>query len=232
MAAEITRIDDLSLRFDPRPWPFANKRRAMIDANFARARQEKPQLWNGQVLVMHDHRFDRRRLEGRFLSTDFASFLSWRDWGFPEAGVINCFSMGALRSADGAWLMGVMSAQTSAGGKIYFPAGTPDLADVVDGVVDLEGSVIREVGEEAGLTSADFTAESGWYAVVEGARIALMKVLHTRERADVLRHRIIDFLGRETMPELADVRVVRSRSDIDAMMPSFVVAFVEHLGLA
>ena len=141
------------MTYAPQPWPFAVERRAEIDAHFEDARRERPGIWNGQVLVMHRHRFDRDVLEGAFLQTDFASFMTWRDWGFPEAGVTNCFSMGALRTSDGAWIMGVMAPHTSAAGKIYFPAGTPDPDDVVDGMVDLAGSVIREVAEETGLGS-------------------------------------------------------------------------------
>ena len=170
-------------------------------------------------------------LEGAFLKTDFASFMTWRDWGFPEAGVTNCFSMGALRTSDGAWIMGVMAAHTSAAGKIYFPAGTPDPDDIVDGAVDLAGSVIREVAEETGLGAGDFTEESGWHCVIDGPRIALMKVLQAHDPAEVLRRRILDHLAREAMPELADVRIVRSRRDVDPMMPRFVTAFLDHIPL-
>ena len=104
-APAVFRINRLSLAYAPLPWPFAAQRRAEIDAHFERARRERPGLWNGQVLVMHRHRLDRNVLEGAFLATDFASFMTWRDWGFPEAGVTNCFSMGALRGSDGGWIM-------------------------------------------------------------------------------------------------------------------------------
>ena len=221
-------IDRLSLAYAPQPWPFATERRAEIDAYFERARRERPGLWNGQVLVMHRHRVDGSALEGAFLPTDFASLMTWRDWGFPETGVTNCFSMGALRASDGGWIMGVMAAYTSAGGKIYFPAGTPDPDDVVDGAVDLGGSVIREVAEETGLGAEDFTEHEGWHCVVDGPRIALMKVLQAREPAEALRRRILDRLARETSPELADIRIVRSRRDFDPMMPRFVTAFLDR----
>jgi 8-oxo-dGTP pyrophosphatase MutT (NUDIX family) len=226
----VVAVNRLELAYAPQPWSFAEERRAEIDAHFTRARRARPGLWNGEVLVMHRHRLDRGTLEGAFLKTDFASFMTWRDWGFPEAGVTNCFSMGALRTSDGGWVMGVMAANTSAAGKIYFPAGTPDSGDVVDGVVDLAGSVIREVAEEIGLGADDFTAECGWHCVIDGPRIALMKVLQAHEPAEVLRHRILDHLAREAMPELADIRIVRSSRDFDPMMPRFVTAFLDHTG--
>jgi 8-oxo-dGTP pyrophosphatase MutT (NUDIX family) len=224
----VTSISRLSLQYRPRPWPFAAERRAEIDVHFEGVRRERPEIWNGPVLMMHDHRVHRGTLEGAFLQTDFASFLAWRDWGFPQAGVINCFSMGALRTSDGAWLLGVMGPKTSAAGKIYFPAGTPDPGDIVDGTVDLAGSVIREVAEETGLGPTDFVDASAWHCVTEGARMALIKVLQAHEPAVVLRQRILHYIGQETTPELSDIHIVRTPRDYDPMMPGFVTAFLDH----
>jgi len=228
VADAVCEVSRLELTYAPQPWPFATGRRSEIDAHFEHARRERPGIWNGQVLVMHRHRLEHGALEGAFLQTDFASFMAWRDWGFPETGVINCFSMAALRASDGGWIMGVMGPQTSAGGKIYFPAGTPEPEDVVDGIVDLAGSVIREVGEETGLGVDDFAEQNGWYCVVDGSRIALMRVLQARDPAETLRRRILEHLARETAPELADIRIVRSRHDFDPMMPRFVTTFLDR----
>ena len=52
--------------------------------------------------------------------------------------------------------------------------------------------MIREVAEETGLGTDDFAEESGWYGVIDGPRIALMKVLQAREPAELLRARILD----------------------------------------
>ena len=48
----VFHIDRLELVFGPKPWAFANKRRAEIDAFFEATRKEKPTLWNGRVLLM------------------------------------------------------------------------------------------------------------------------------------------------------------------------------------
>ena len=61
-----------------------------------------------------------------YFETDFAAFLAWRDWGFPDESVFNGFGMGALRCTDGAYVLGEMGAHTANAGRIYFPSGTPD----------------------------------------------------------------------------------------------------------
>ena len=91
------------------------------------------------------------RFSGAYFETDYANYVAWRDWGHPGERVENCFSMAALRGADGAFLLGEMAPHTMNAGKIYFPAGTPDPADIFDGKVDLDGSARRELLEETGL---------------------------------------------------------------------------------
>lgn len=224
--ARVVRIERLDFAYAPRSWPFAQSRRAEIDAHFARRKSERPALFNGQVLMLYEHAVDGAVLRGSYLKTDYASFLSWIDWGYPEAGVRDSFSQGALRSSDGAFLLGVMGPHTAQAGKIYFPAGTPDLSDVKGDNVDLTASVWREVEEETGLTAADVEAEAGWHSVFAGAQIAHLKIMQAREDAVALRERIMTFLKRQDPPELCDIRIVRSLADLDPMMLPFVVGFL------
>ncbi len=132
---------------------------------------------------------------GAYLETDFASMIAWRDWDFPDKAIRNCFPMAALRSSDGAFLLGQMGAHTATAGQIYFAAGTPDRNDIVGDTVDLEGGVMRELTEETGLSVADVSPEPGWFATPLGQRIALMKVVQARETATALRERIRAFLA-------------------------------------
>jgi 8-oxo-dGTP pyrophosphatase MutT (NUDIX family) len=224
----VVPVDRLDLAFAPWCWAFAKARRAEIEAHFAERRRRTPEIWNGRVLMMSRCELKGRTLSGSFFETSFAEFIAWRDWGAPDASVVNCFAMGALRAADGAYLLGVMAPHTSAAGRIYFPAGTPDLDDVSDGRVDLDANVMREVAEETGLGPADFVAAPGWHAVRSGSRISLMKVMQAKEPADTLRARILGYLAAEAQPELCDIRIVRSPADLVPQMPEFVGAFLAH----
>ena len=223
----IHRVTTLDLGFQPRSWPFAEERRADIDAHFAIKQREKP-IWNGRILLGRNPDFTGDRFSASYFEADFASFLAWRDWGFPDRDVFNGFGMGALRCSDGAFLLGEMGHHTSNAGRIYFPSGTPDPDDISGGAVDISGSVAREVEEETGLTSADYRADAHWDCVVSGAAIAMIRILHVDLTGEALRARIEANLARQRQPELSAVHLVRETSDLTAAMPRFVAAFIEE----
>jgi 8-oxo-dGTP pyrophosphatase MutT (NUDIX family) len=223
----IHRVTALDLPVRPFAWPFAQARRAEIEVHFAERQRERPKLWNGRVLIGRNPEFSESRFSADYFEVDFASFLAWRDWGFPDRGVFNGFGMGALRSSDGAFVLGEMAQHTANAGRIYFPSGTPDPDDVRDGAVDVAGSVVREIFEETGLARQDYTAEPHWDCVVVGAAIAMIRLLNLDMGGEALRARINANLARQHHPELSAVHLVRSRADFTAAMPRFVTAFLE-----
>jgi hypothetical protein len=223
----IHRVTTFDFPLRPRAWRFAEERRADIEAHFAVKQAEKPLLWNGRVLLAQGPDFTADRLRASYFEVDFASFLAWRDWGFPDKDVFNGFGMGALRCADGAFVLGEMGRHTANAGRVYFPSGTPDLDDIKGGAVDISGSVEREVEEETGLTPADYRAGTHWYCVVSGAAIAIIRILDIDISGEAMRARIEANLARQLEPELAAIHLVRNAGDLTAAMPRFVTAFLE-----
>jgi len=222
----IYRITQLDLPVRSQRWLFAEQRRADIDAHFAAKQREKP-IWNGRILLGQNPDFDGDRFSAGYFEADFASFLAWRDWGFPDNEVFNGFGMGALRCADGAFVLGEMGQHTANAGRIYFPSGTPDLDDISAGTVDMSGSVAREVEEETGLTPADYRASPHWDCVVVGTAIAMIKILQVDVSGESLRARIEANLARQRQPELSAIHLVYDARDLTAEMPRFVTAFIE-----
>ena len=224
----IHRVTRLDLPVRPFSWPFAAERKADIDAHFAARQAEKPQMWNGRVLLGRKPVFSGDRFSAEAFEVSFASFLAWRDWKFPDQDVFDGFGMGALRCSDGAFALGEMGPQNATAGRVYFPSGTPDPNDVRDGMLDISGSVAREMQEETGLTPADYRAEPHWDVVEMGPIVAMMRMLHVADTGEVLRQRIEANLARQRHPELARIHLVRGPGDITSSMPRFVTAWLER----
>jgi 8-oxo-dGTP pyrophosphatase MutT (NUDIX family) len=224
----VTPLVGIAARRLDENWPWAEANRDRIAAHWAELTRANPALFNGRVLVRRRQAIVDARLELDYVEADYASFIAFRDFGFPDPATGNGFALAALRAADGAWLLGRMGDHTANPGKIYFPAGTPDPDDVLpDGTVDLAGSTARELLEETGLTAADVTFTDTWTAVFAGARTAMMREVHVPGPAEAARDRIRAYLARETRPELADIVIVRSAADIDTdAMPLFMQAFL------
>jgi len=225
----ILPVERLDLRLTPYAWTFAAERRSEIDTFFAERQRRHSGMWNGRVLMLDEFAVDGATFRGAFFETDFAAFHAWSQWDFPDDSVKNGFAAGALRSADGAFVLGEMGPHTANAGHIYFPCGTPDPDDVIGSRVDLDGSVRREIEEETGIGEGDYEAEPGWHVMLAGPRVALVKVLQASDDAATLRRRIEESLARQAAPELAGIRLVRSAADFEPMIAEFVTAFLSHM---
>ncbi len=227
----IEKIAEIDIHLRPKIWDFATEHVAEIEAHWQKRLQANPHLYNGKVLLAADVSRNATpagaRLQGACFVVEFKTFLAWQAFRHP-GDARNLFALAALRSADGAYLLGEMAAWTSNAGRIYSPGGTPDLSDVIDGVLDLEGSVSRELAEETGLSTQDVSPTPGWTIVESGALIACMKELHSPLAAAELVERAADFFAREKKPELTCLVPVFSPADINAHMPDFMQAYLRH----
>jgi 8-oxo-dGTP pyrophosphatase MutT (NUDIX family) len=225
----ILHAAEVACLFEPMAWAFAEQNRARIDAHWDGLIANKPALFNGKVLILHRWSLAGDRFTGAYLMTDYKDFIAWRDFGHPDRKKWNCFAMAALRSADGAFLLGEMADHTANGGAVYFAAGTPDPSDLKGNVVDLEGSVLRELEEETGIAPAAVSLPAHWTVVITGQRIALMRPVISSLPATALKRQIETFLASEKTPELSGIHIVRGAHDlIEDRMPLFQRAYLEH----
>lgn len=218
------------MRLDPAPWAAAVVNRAAIDAHFAARLSRQPGIWNGRVLVLTDHALDQGTLTGRYAETDYAALLWLLAVEPPLAGARNAFAMGALRGADGGFVLARMAPWTANAGRVYFAAGTPDPEDVLaDGTVDLDGSLMRELTEETGVGAHDVTPAPRWTILRDERRLALLRPLVAHESADVLAERIRAHIAREDRPEIDAVLVARGPEDIVEGMPPFIRTYLDRV---
>ena len=134
--SEIVHLDSVEISEEPWSWEFATVRRVEINEHFASFQRKRSAVWNGRVLLLKRYSIRDATFLGSCFETDYASFIAWRHWNCPDPTVYNFFTVAALRSADGAYLVGEMAPYTAGAGRLYFPGGTPDPSDV-----DARGSV-------------------------------------------------------------------------------------------
>ena len=235
----IHRVDDIDARIEPHEWPFARDNAAEIAAHWRALVARKPAVFDGRVYLMERSELieedERRVLRGAHFETGFSAFMAWRDFGFPDANapgarVRNCFSMGALRGSDGGFILAEMGAHTANGGRVYFPAGTPDREDVMGDRLDLRASVLRELEEETGLAPGEVELAPDWLLVDAGPRLACMKIARVDAPANEVARDLNARIARQADPELAGMRVARGHGDIDRdRMPDFIVAYLERM---
>jgi 8-oxo-dGTP pyrophosphatase MutT (NUDIX family) len=228
---QIIPLKGLNARYEPVTWEFAENRRSDIDAHWQKLSTEKPAMFNGTVLMQHRFAIEDGIYQAAYTPVDYASFTAWIKFGQPGAPRRNGFAMGALRSIDGAFLLGVMGSHTFNAGQMYFAAGTPDMSDVTDdGIVDLATSVTRELQEETGIRADEITVENAWTAVLHQYRCAFFKPVTIHDDAETARQKILGRLATDTDNELSDIAIVRTAADSDnAKIPVFVQAYIQSI---
>ena len=215
-------------RLEPFRWAWAEANAEAIARHWRTRRERQPDLFDGRVLMVSALSEADGTLVATFFETGYARLLAHIDLGFPDPSVANGFAMGALRSRDGAYLLGLMAPHTANAGRLYFPAGTPDLGDVrPGGRVDLASSMLREIEEETGLEPDLLRAEPGWTVVRHGGRLAFMREVRLNLTAAEAAARIRRHLAAQPKPELAGIRLLRAPAEIDdSEMPSFLPLYL------
>lgn len=229
--ATVQRIASCVLTRVDRPWPFAIENAAAIAQFWRQAQAQNPNFFDGIVHLLS--RFDLRDhvLSGDLMPVRFSAFLYWRDNGYPDASVFDCFGSALLRAADGSVILGRQAPGHINDGMTYLPGGFIDERDIApDGSVDIAASIAREVTEELGYPAEAFVVRPGAYVTRIGQQLSIAVEHVSHLDAQTLVHMARAFLASEADPELADVVVVTRDTDLAGMaMPEFAVALVRHV---
>jgi 8-oxo-dGTP pyrophosphatase MutT (NUDIX family) len=225
---KLVPIKSLDLHLRPGAWDFAAAESLRINEHWRKLADNNPKIWNGDVLICTQVELKGSVLAGDFVRTDYASFVAWRDWGWPDKSVCNVFGSAAVLSADKAVLYGRMAGHTLNAGKIYPPGGSLEMKDVTeDGRVDVMGSITRELEEETGLKAAD--AEWGeLLAIFDEHRVSVAQVFHFADTAEAMAGRIRHYLSSAHEDELSDIEIITATSRFDSTMP-YAVTLARYL---
>ena len=228
-APRVIAVTGFSGRLLSGPHPAEASEREAIAEAWARGLAEKPKMFDGRVLLGETAEVRDGVLEVAFRETGF-SFMIWRrELPAAERPLINVFGAAAVVSSDGAVLLGRMGDHTANAGRVYFPAGTPDLDDLVGETVDVEGSIARELDEETGLTEADACPSERRFAVFHGPLVAYVRVYLSGLDAEALAAKARAYIAADPEAELSDV-VFKPRGDpLGPEIPPYVRAAIETI---
>jgi len=226
----VVRIARCVLKLTPRAWAFAARHEAAIAAHWEQRRLESSKLYDGVVHLLCECALEHNVFSATFLRTNFKSFLYWRALGYPKAGVRDCFGSAVIRSAEGHVLLGRQTAGNISQGLAYPPGGFIDECDVRNGLVDIDAGTERELREETGLKTQGLVRTPGYLVTTSGPHVSIAVEWRSALPSDALKTLILDHVRRQAEPELADVAIVRSGSDIDAhVMPAFATVLLSDL---
>ncbi len=212
----VEHVDRCDLTVAPGPWEFREGNLERIAAHWRQRTEENPAFFNGQILLMSSYTCADGVLTGRFRPVDFASYLFWRDTGKRDLSVTDAFGSSILCSGDGAILLGRQSAGNLNSGLVYPPGGFVDQRDVgPQGGIDITASMCRELEEEMGLDGSQLAVAPGYDVAFCGRQIAISRRFSTPEVASDLVSRVRRHIAADPNPEIEDVVVIRSQSDLD-----------------
>jgi hypothetical protein len=222
---QVMRVSRCRLQVGKQTWAYADTNRAEIAAKWQHSTAQNPGFFNGAIQILTQHSISGGVFAGDFSTTDFASFVHWRNNGFAGNAVRDCFGCAILRSAEGHVLLGQQAAGNLNAGKAYCPGGFIDVADVrADGSIDIDGSIAREIGEETGLDMSSMVRTPGYILAAAAASIAIGVEFRSTLAAEEMRADIMRHLERDKDPELSGIIIVRSQHDLTDLTTSAYVA--------
>lgn len=214
----------LDLRLSGDRWDFAARHDAEIAAHWARRSVENPHYFNGVVLMLADFALtDDGGFSGRFIRTDFRSFLYWRETGQPARTVRDTVGTALIRSREGHVLLCQQRPGHLNTGFTTPPGGFIDARDVDgDGTVDVVRAVQREIAEETGLGAEHLGREPGFLVAVAGPLVSIAVPWRSDlAAADLVAH-ASRHIASEAEGELARVLALPADEALDTLtMPDY-----------
>ena len=219
-------IDRADVRVLPGSLSYAVENSDAIALNWTKERVAKPSLFDGELYLAPQAELAGGRFKAGFQRTSFATLMYWRR-DVSQERPWHIFGVGVIVSREGHLIAGRMSAQNAGGGKVYFPAGSIDDNDIIDGRVDYEANRRREVQEETGLDLHDARAEQQINLVTGNRSIALFRRYYFDAPSVELVSLIEQHLSEEAEPELSEIIPVKAAGAMGEATPTYVRAFAD-----
>lgn len=219
-------LDAVRLRLDAAEHPWQLSEQGAIARHWAREQVERPFLFNGTILIHRGLRLEDGVITGTSHMAPYAALLHWVKTQ-PEADAWHLFGSAVMLSSDGAMLLIRMAARTANAGKVYAASGSLDESDVEGGLVNVEGSMLREAFEETGYDLSRSKPDRQLLAWRQGRRVSVFRRFRLDESASELTERIRAHIRTDPEQEIEDVVVVRKPGDAGPTVTPYMRAMID-----
>ncbi|MBB4120599.1 NUDIX hydrolase [Martelella radicis] len=202
---------------------------AAVSANWEREKAANPHLFNGRLVTLNQVHLCDGAVRATGQIVPYAYHLWWRRQA-EKPPTFHSFGMPVIQSADDAIIAIRMSRTTANAGKVYCASGSLEEDDIVDGRIDLDANMEREVAEETGLKLADMEAAPGYFCAWWGQIVMFYRFFRSPLGADALLASVHDHMRRDTEKEIDAVLAITgdNRDDFDyahSMPPALDLVF-------
>lgn len=205
---------------------YVTRYRREIDENWQREIAANPALYDGEIYLAAHAELRDGILSASYQRTGFRSLLYWRKDTRADKP-FHIFGSGVIVSSDNQLLLGQMASHNAVAGRIYFPAGSNDDQDIVDGRVDFSGNARREVLEETGIDLSDAIRIGDYQLVMSERSLALFRCHYFDRTAAQLAMQARQFIAAQEKPELSGVLMIGQGEALDERSPAYIHAFTD-----
>lgn len=209
----IRELEGVDIALSKMPLSYALSHKDKIDANWCEEIQQNPMLFNGPFYFASKVFIEQNCLKGLFHRTEYKTLLYWRK-DKRQNKPWHIFSSAVIVSADNGFVVGEMAAHTANAGAIYFPAGSIDDDDIINGKVDFIGNMRREVREETGLDLDCFKEDNRFYMTSYNRTISLFRLYRSSLQGKDIQQQIQAVLATQEKRELQDVSLIYNADDL------------------
>jgi hypothetical protein len=206
---EIFPLSGADIVVDGSEHPVLTAHQAEIEANWQIEHAANPMLYNGQMLLHRNLRIDSSgMLRGSGHLVPYSTMLWWRKQ--PDRPLAeHLFPLAIPLTCDGAVLAIEMAAHTANAGHVYCAAGSLDGHDIVNGTVDLDSNMHREVAEETGIDLSLAASVSPYYGLRINRSFTVFRIYQMAFSADEAVARIRLHMEQDEEKEIAGPVIIR-----------------------
>lgn len=225
-SGKVLPVDVIDVRLDPGPHPLERDSLQAIDDNWRREVAINPHLFDGRVALLSELSYRAGTLTGLCHIVRYATFMYWRRHReAPGAGHV--FAHAVLVSSDNSLVAIRMGKHTVNAGRVYFAAGSFELEDFRDGLVDVDFNMRREVREETGLDIGEASPARRYYILSTYSGTVIFRRYRMPMTANAMVAAINAHVAAQAEPEIDAPVVIHSAGDLPDELASHMPPLIE-----